>query len=133
MKWGIIVDFKINGKERKLNFGVRFAAELDETEKYRAEGIEFGMGLMLVEQKLGMGSLGALANIIECALHRESVTTDEVFDALDVYADEDKLDELFTKVETELKNSKAVRSAKSRMEKTSKEANRKQAKKPTKK
>jgi|SRR5690625_498907 len=129
--------FKIDGEEKELNFGVRFAAELDESEAaYQTEGITFGMGLMLSENKLSMGNIGALALIVKCALHRENVTLDEVYDALDVYADNDELDDLFTKVETELKNSNAVRSAKTRMEKASKEANRiqgVQAVKPTKK
>lgn len=133
MKWGIIVDFKINGKERKLNFGVRFAAELDETEQYDAQGIQFGMGLVLAQQKLDMGKLDVLAKVIKHALHQENVTLDEVYDALDEYSEENDLEVLFTKVEEELKNSNAVRTALARMEKTSKEANRKQAKKPTKK
>lgn len=127
---------KIDGEEKELNFGVKFAVELDESEVFKAEGIEFGLGLALSEEKLEMGSLGTLATIIKCALHRENVTLDEVYDTLDVYADEDKLDDLFEKIETELKNSNAVRSAKTRMEKKSKEANRKkgiQAVKPTKK
>lgn len=128
------MDFKIGGKEKELNFGVKFAANLDESDVFAAEGVEFGLGIALSEEKLGMGSLGTLANVIKCALHRENVTLDEVYNALDVYADDDKLDDLFEKIETELKNSNAVRSAKARMEKMSKEANRQkgiQAVKPT--
>jgi len=128
------MEFTVKGKEKKLNFGVRFAAELDESEKYKVEGIEFGMGLMLAEQKLGMGSLGSLATIIKCALHRENVTLDEVYDELDVLAEKDVLDVLFEKIGNELKNSVAVRAARTQMEKNSKEANRKQgvqAVKPT--
>jgi|SRR5690625_4705222 len=127
------MDFKINGETKKLNFGVRFAAELDETETYEAENIEFGMGIMLAEEKLQMGSLQTLVTVIKCALHQENVTTDEVYDALDEYED---LEVLFTKIENELKNSNAVRTVKLRMEKVSKEANRRQgiqAVKPTKK
>lgn len=133
------MEFKINGKEKTLNFGVRFAAELDASDTYKAqgaEGIEFGMGLLLSEEKLGMGSIGTLATIIKCALHQENVTLDEVYTALDTYAEEDELSDLFGKIEVELKNSKAVRSIKAQMEKKSKEANRKegvQAAKPTKK
>lgn len=128
------MDFYINGKDRKLNFGVRFVAELDESEKYDAEGISFGMGLMLARQKLAMGNLGALATVLKHALHREGVTVDEVYDALDEYAEEHDLEVLFSKVEEELKNSNAVRTAFARMEKANKEANRKnQALKLTKK
>lgn len=119
------MNFRINGKDLKLNFGVRFTAELDESERYEAEGIEFGMGLMLAQEKLSMGKYDALANVIKHALHRENVTTDEVFDALDEYGEENDLEVLFEKIETELKNSNAVRTALARMEKTSKEANRK--------
>lgn len=130
------MEFKINGENKKLNFGVRFVVELDETEKYRAEGIEFGMGLMLTRQKLEMGNLGALAKIIKYSLHKDNHTLNEVYDALDEYAEEHDLEVLIEKIEGELKNSNAVRTMQTRMEKQTKEANRKkgvQAKKPTKK
>lgn len=119
------MDFKVGDKDLKLNFGVRFTADLDESEQYESDGIEFGMGLMMAQEKLSMGKYDALANIIKHALHRENVTTDEVFDAIDQYGEENDLEVLFTKIEDELKNSNAVRTAKLRMEKTSEEANRK--------
>lgn len=119
------MNFKIDGAERKLVFGVRFTADLDASEKYQAEGIEFGMGLMMTQEKLAMGNYDALAKVIKHALHGENFTVDEVFDALDEYGEENDMEELFTKVEEELKNSNAVRTATARMEKTSEEANRK--------
>lgn len=128
------MDFKINDKDVKLNFGVKFVAELDEREMYSSEGIEFGMGLILTKEKLAMGKFDALANVIECALHRESVTIDEVYEAIDEYGEENDLEVLFKKIEEELKNSNAVRATTARMEAASKEANRKQgiqAVKPT--
>lgn len=130
------MELKVAGKDRKLNFGVRFAALLDESDKYQADGIEFGLGLAMAEEKLEMGSLETLARVVKCALHRESVTLNDVYDALDEYANEEKLDEVFEKIEEELKNSNAVRTAKSRQEKMRTEANRKkglQAVKHTKK
>lgn len=130
------MNFKINGEKIKLNFGVRFVAELDETEKFQTEGIEFGMGLMMTQQKLEMGNLGALAKIIKYALYKENFTLDEIYDALDEYAEENDLEVLIEKIEGELKNSNAVRTMQTRMEKQQKEANRKQgiqAVKPTKK
>lgn len=132
------MNFKIKDKDLKLNFGVRFTAQLDESEQYKTEGIEFGMGLMLAKQKLSMGKFDALASIIEHALYREGVTSDEVYDALDEYGEENDLEELFKKIEEELKNSNAVRTALTRMEKTNTEAKRKKAAsvaalKPTKK
>lgn len=130
------MNFTIDGEERKLNFGVRFTADLDASEQYRAEGIEFGMGLMMAQEKLAMGKYDALANVMKHALHRDNFTVDEVYDAIDEYGEENDLETLFGKIETELKNSNAVRTALARMEKTSKEANRKQgvqAVKPTKK
>lgn len=130
------MDFKIDGKELELNFGVRFVAELDEMETIDANGVKFGMGLMISEPRLEMGSIGALANIIKSSLHRQPhITLDKVFDELDTLADKDELSGLFEKVELELKNSNAVRSAKAQMEKKNKETNRKQgvqAVKPTK-
>lgn len=120
------MDFKINGVDKKLNFGVRFVANIDESEKYEAEGISFGMGLMLVQQKLGMGNLKALTNVIKHALYKENVSEDEVVDALDEYAEENDLEVLIQKIEGELKNSNAVRTARARMEKMTTETNRKQ-------
>ena len=136
MKGEIQLIFKVDGKERELNFGVRFVAELDETEKYSTEGIEFGMGLVLTQQKLEMGNLGALAKIIKYALYKYNFTLDEIYDALDEYAEEKDLGVLIEKVEGELKNSNAVQTALAGMEKLQKEAKRKQgvqAVKPTKK
>lgn len=127
------MDFKINGENKQLDFGVKFVAEIDETEKYNADGISFGMGLMLVQEKLSMGNVAALATVIEKALHKENVTIDEVYDALDEYSEENDLEILIQKIEEELKNSNAVRTARARMEKQTKRANRPQAVKPTKK
>lgn len=131
------MEFKIGDKEIELNFGVRFVAALDEMETIDANGVKFGMGLAISEPRLEMGSIGALANTIKSALHRRpEISLDNVFDELDKLADEDKLNDLFEKIEGELKNSNAVRSAKVQMEKNNKEANRKegiQAVKPTKK
>ncbi|GEM_PF-4060971 len=121
------MDFKINGENKQLNFGVKFVAEIDDTEKYNAEGIQFGMGLVLVQQKLSMGNAAALATVIEKALHKENVTSDEVYDAIDQYGEEHELETLFEKVEHELKNSNAVRTARARMEKQTQEAGRKKA------
>lgn len=118
------MDFKINGENKKLNFGVRFVANIDESEKYEAEGISFGMGLMLVQQKLAMGNLDSLTNVIKHALYKENVTEDEVMDALDEYAEENDLEVLIQKIEGELKNSNAVRTARARMEKMTTETNR---------
>lgn len=130
------MNFKINGENLKLNFGVRFVAELDQTESVGAEGIEFGIGTMLAQEKLSTGSFEALATVIQHACHQHNVTLDEVYEAIDEYGESNELETLFVKIEEELKNSKAVRTAKARMEATQKEANRKQgvqAVKPTKK
>lgn len=118
--------FKINGEEKELNFGVRFIAELDKTDTLKVENmIEFGVGLMMAEEKLGMGSIETLANIIKSALHREFVTLDQVYDALDERVEEDKLEEVFDMIGEALKNSKAVLVAKSRMKTQATEQNRK--------
>lgn len=131
------MEFKINGQNKELNFGVKFAALLDESDRYGSEGIEFGMGIMLSEQKLEMGSLATLANVITCASHQyNDVTSEKVYAALDIYVENDELDDVFDQIELELKNSKAVRSVKARAEKMNQEANRKEgaqaAEKPTK-
>lgn len=129
------MNFKIQGKERELVFGVRFVADLDESEKYKTDGLEFGMGLMMAQQKLSMGNYDALAKVIKYATQKDNFTVDEVFDALDEYGEENDLEALFVKVEEELKNSNAVRTAVARSEKMQTEANRQkglQAVKPTK-
>lgn len=80
-----------------------------------------------------MGNLGALATVLYHGLRKENVTQTQVFDALEEYADGDKLEPLIEEVEEALKNSNAVRTAKARMEKQQTEANRtKQAVKHTK-
>lgn len=131
------MEFKINGENLKLNFGVRFVKELDQTQAIDAgNGIEFGVGTLLAEEKLKMGVFDALATVILCACHQHNVSIDDVDTAMDDYSEENDLETLFTKVEKELKNSNAVQTAKTRMEKQQEEANRKeglQAVKSTKK
>src|SRR5690625_7858869 len=100
------MELKINGETKKLNFGVRFAHELDESEVVSESGLEVGIGIMATGEKLKMGSVSALVTVIKCALHQENVTTDEVNDALDECED---LETVYKKAEEELKNSKAVR------------------------
>lgn len=122
------MDFKINGENKNLVFGVRFVHELDKTQKINGgSGIEFGAGLTFALEKLesGMGLYDALADIIKCALHRENVTRDEVFDALDEYSEENDMTAFVEKIEEEVKNSNAVRAAQIRMEKTKKTASQK--------
>lgn len=121
------MDFKIKGENKELLFGVRFVAEVDATEEFESEGISFGMGLMMVQEKLKMGNLQALVTILQKALYKHNLTEDEVFDAVDEYIETHDLETLIEKVETELKNSNAVRTAKARMEKQSQEAARKKA------
>jgi len=121
------MDFKIKGENKQLNFGVRFVADIDETEKYKTESVSFGMGLMMAQQKLVMGNFPALVSIIKHALYKDNVTEDEVVDALDEYGEENELETLFAKIEEELKNSNAVRTSQARMEKMSTEASRKKA------
>lgn len=121
------MDFKINGVDKKLIFGVRFVADLDESEKISEQGIEFGMGLMMAQEKLKMGNYPALIKVLKFALIKENVTEDEVADALDEYSADNDLEVLFSKIEEELKNSNAVRTAQARMGKVTKEANRKKS------
>lgn len=126
------MEFKIKGENKKLVFGVRFVALLDESEKYEKEGFQFGMGLLMAQQKIEMGSMATLAKIIRYALIKENYTLDEIYDALDDYAAENDMEIFIEKIEHELKNSNAVRAAQARMSKQTTEANRKQAaQKPT--
>lgn len=128
------MDFKIDGENKELNFGVKFVAELDKTETIKFEDMfEFGTGMMMAEQKLGMGNIETLAKVIKSALWKEHVTLDDVYESLDEYTEDDKLEEIFDKITECLKNSKAVRATAARMKKNATEANRlKAVKQPTK-
>lgn len=107
---------KVKGEERTLNFGVRFVAELDESEKMSAEGVSFGMGLMFAQERIAIGSVATLVKVIQCALLHEDVTQDDIYDALEDYIQENDLETLFEKVEKQIKNASAVRVAIERKE-----------------
>lgn len=123
--------FTIKNKDYKLNFGTKFVADLDKTHEMEREGIEFGMGMVIAQSKLELGSFETLADIIRCAITDRKFTNDDIYAALDEYND---LSKIFDEIEEELKNSQAVQVVEARMAAQEKETNRVQAaKKHTKK
>lgn len=57
----------INGKEYELDLGLAFIRELDKRYAVDVQGIQFGMGLALIQPQLQMGSIVALMDFIQCA------------------------------------------------------------------
>ena len=84
------MDLTVKGKDLTLNFGVRFVAELDRTKVIDGgHGITFGIGTVIAQEQLNMGSYEALVNVIRCALHDHNLTLDEVYATLDEQEDLD--------------------------------------------
>lgn len=90
----------INGKDTELRFDVGFIRRLDEVYKMenKAQGIQFGMGLMSANVYLKQYSPVGLSDIIRCAIKPQpSQNTIDTF--IDDYAEKNgDLDQLFTDV-----------------------------------
>src|SRR5690625_4729471 len=120
-----IMHFEVKNKEYQLNFGVRFVAELDKVEKIKdSSGIEFGMGTIVVKEKLEMRSFEALANVIRCAIYDRKFSQDDILAELENHTD---WMGLFEEIESEIKNSQAVQVVEKKMDALDNEANRKKA------
>lgn len=99
----------LNGKEKKLKFGVGFVRQLDEIYRAEVEGIEFGVGLGVANLHLTQRNPAALADIIRCAIPRGS-TRVSIDNFVEEYADEnDGLEELFVEVQEALGKSSVVK------------------------
>ena len=57
----------INGREYELDLGLAFIRELDKRYSLDVQGIQFGMGLVLIQPQLQMGSIVALMDFIQSA------------------------------------------------------------------
>lgn len=57
----------INGKQYEMDLGLAFIQELDKRYAIDVKGIQFGMGVALIQPQLQMGSIIALVDFIQAA------------------------------------------------------------------
>lgn len=100
---------EMNGKERKLVFGVGFVRKLDEIYRAQVEGIEFGFGVGIAHLQLEQRNPAVLADIIHCAIQRGS-TSQAIDTFVEDYAEEnDGLEDLFVEVMEALGKSSVIK------------------------
>ena len=110
------MEFEINGKERKLKFGIGFIRKLDDVYKVDYNGIEFGMGLNMANIQLQQFNPTALSEVIQAAV-RGVTSQKQVDEALEDYAEEnDGLGDLFEQVIEEMGKSAIVKDSLKRVE-----------------
>jgi len=59
------MELKINGKDYELRFGLSFINAIDNIYTQEMHGVEFGMGLEMLNTYLGLGRATALYNVIK--------------------------------------------------------------------
>src|SRR5690625_3464410 len=97
------MNFKNNGEDVKLKFGVKFCRVLDEIYTIDYRGMEFGMGVNLAAMAIEQRNPSGLSNIIRAASAHKGYSEDEVDEAVEEYADKNGgLGKLFTAVKDEL-------------------------------
>lgn len=101
------MNFKIDGKDVKLKFGVKFVRLMDEKYTIDYQGMEFGMGVMHAQMGLAQKSVPALADIVHAATKGEYLQED-VDEAVDEHAEKEGLKKLFKQIEDELGKSPVV-------------------------
>lgn len=112
---------EMNGKERKLTFGIGFVRKLDEIYRAEVEGIEFGVGVSVANMYLGQRNVSELSKIILCAIPRGS-TLNSVDSFVEECAEtEDGLESLFEEVQYEMGKSSVVKVSMKKQEKAMKE------------
>ncbi|MDY0394792.1 tail assembly chaperone [Virgibacillus halophilus] len=102
------MEMKINGKDVKLKFGVKFCRIMDEKHKIDYEGMQFGMGVVNALLGLEQKNVSVLSDIIDAATKSE-YHQDDVDDAIEDYAErEGGLKKLFEQVKSEMGKSPVV-------------------------
>jgi hypothetical protein len=102
------MNFKINGVERQLEFGMKFINVLDRLYQVSYQGMQFGMGVNMAYMYLQQYNPSCIPNIVIAALSHEKnkVTTEEIEAAMVEFAiDNDGLEKLFEELSAELGNS----------------------------
>ena len=110
------MEFKINGKEQELKFGIGFIRKLDEVYTADMNGVKFGMGLSMAMIQLQQYNPSALSEVIRAA-SKGNVRLISIDDAIEEYAEEnDGLNQLFTDVLEAVGKSKITKDTLKRME-----------------
>ncbi|MEN2467941.1 tail assembly chaperone [Ornithinibacillus sp. JPR2-1] len=105
------MNFKINGKDVKLKFGLKFCRSLDEVYKVDYQGLEFGMGVSFAFMNLEQRNPVAISEVIKAASAHVGFTSDEIDEAVEQYAeDNDGLEKLFKNLLDEMGKSQVVAS-----------------------
>ncbi|GAA5417698.1 hypothetical protein Pryu01_02773 [Paraliobacillus ryukyuensis] len=99
------MEFKINGKEYQLQFGMKCINELDKRYSVNYEGLQFGMGVNMAYMSINMMNPTALQNVILAAASHDKnrPSESEVEQAIIDYAQENNgLASLFDQLKEEL-------------------------------
>lgn len=106
------MEFKINGKDYDLKFGLRFIRELDNRYKVDYQGLKFGMGVNLAFMGLNQYNPTTLTDIIQASVAHEK-SAPKLFqteNAIEEYAEENEgLEQLFEDVLDEMGKSYVVK------------------------
>lgn len=97
--------FKLNDKEHKLNFGVKFVNDVDKTFTIPGLEAEVGVGLIATIELLEMFDTNALVTVIQKSIVGTRATEKQILESLDEIED---IEEFYVELLDELKKSKPV-------------------------
>ena len=114
------MELEIGGVVRELRFGTGFVRKLDQNYKANANGIEFGIGLLVANMQLSQMNPAILSDVIRCAA-KGNLREREVDAFLDDYAEEEEgLAGLFEDITSELGKSFVVKDTLKKLQATAK-------------
>lgn len=117
------MEFKINGKDVKLKFGVKFIRILDEKHTVDYQGFEFGMGLLNAAQGIEQMSVPLLSDIVYAATKGE-YAQDDIDESIEDFAEkEGGLKKLFDQIKKQLGESEVVKDTLANIENNAKKNN----------
>jgi|SRR5699024_7816638 len=99
------MELKINGKDYKLKFGLKFINLLDNLYSQEISSLKFGMGVEMMNVYLNMKHPQVLVNIIKAGTSHlgSKPSENEIEGYLEELAIEGKLNDLFESVQKEVK------------------------------
>lgn len=101
------MEFEINGRNRKLNFGIGFVRELDKVFQAEAHDMKFGMGVTLSLIQLRQGNVASASDVVRCALNN-SVSQRDIDREVEKLAGEGNIDEFIQELIDEMGKSSVV-------------------------
>lgn len=109
---------EIDGKEYRLNFGIKFIKLMDDLHHSSQAGMNVGMGLNQATISIMSQNVIGLAEILECAtwINPNRPTMDQIYAFLE--NENTDIDKLFKDVEKELKTSNVTKGTVKNLEKT---------------